>query len=77
MPAKYEITLEGRAWGPDEALARHDELPQKIEMVRGKLFLSDAERIVVMAALLEQMGAAAAVRIGDPDVWRSAVRELD
>ncbi len=77
MHRKFHVGLEGRAWEPDEAHFRHDELPQKIEMIRGKIFWSDDERVLMPAALLEQMGATAAVHIGDADVWRAAVRELD
>jgi len=74
--SKYDIGLEGRPWG-DDAQARHDELPQKIEMIRGRLFWSDEDRITVLAALMQHVGAAAAVRIGDPEVWKAAVRGLD
>ena len=77
MQDKYDVGLEGKAWAPDKALVRHDELPQKIEMIRGRLFWSDEERLLVLAALLEQMGASAAVRIGNPEVWRAAIRGLD
>ena len=77
MPGKYDVGLEGRSWGHEEAFVRHRELPQKVEMVRGKLFWSDEERLLVLAALLEQMGASAAIRIGDPNVWRSAIESLD
>lgn len=76
MLEKYDVGLEGRPWPPGEAFLRHRELPQKLEMIRGRLFWSDEERRLVLAALLEQMGAAEAVRIGSPDVWRAAVSEL-
>lgn len=77
MPDRYDVRLEGKAWAPNEASLRHDELPQKVEIIRGKLFWSDEERLLMLAALLEQMGASAAVRIGNPDIWRAAIRELD
>lgn len=55
---KWKITREGRAWEPDEALSRHNLLPEptKIEMHQGKLFWSDEERLVVIAMLLENLG---------------------
>ena len=76
MPNNYDVGLHGRAWEPPEAFVRHRELPQKVEMVRGKLFWSDEDRLLVLAALLEQMGAETAVRIGEPEIWRSAIRGL-
>lgn len=55
---QWQITREGRAWAPDEALARHNLLPEptKIEMHQGKLFWSDEERLLVVAMLLENLG---------------------
>ena len=45
-------------------------------MIEGKLFWSDEERLTMLALLLENVGAAQAVRIGDSDVWRAAVATL-
>ena len=46
-------------------------------MYRGKLFWSDEERLLLLGLLLENVGADAAVRIGDPAVWREAVAALE
>lgn len=73
----YHVTLTGRAWSSAEMEARHGELPYKPELIRGKLYWTEGERLTMLAALLEHCGAAAAVRIGDPDVWREAVRALE
>jgi len=75
--SSYNVTLEGRAWSSDEARARHDELPFKPELIRGKLYWTESERLTMLAALLEHCGAAAAVRIGNAEVWREAIRALD
>jgi hypothetical protein len=48
-------------------------MPEKIEMIRGKLFWDDEERLTVLALLLENLGVDQAVRLGDPAVWREAV----
>ncbi len=45
-------------------------------MDRGKLFWSERDRRVLLALLLENVGADAAVRLGDPHVWRAAVAGL-
>jgi hypothetical protein len=80
MPAKrahtWEIGRKGRAWQSGEALERFYMAPEKIEMVSGKLFNSDRERLVMLALLLENLGTDAAVELGAPEVWRDAVARL-
>ena len=61
----------------DEAMARYDLTPEKFEMWRGKLFWDDEQRLALLGCLLENLGAAATVRLGDPSVWREAVASLE
>jgi hypothetical protein len=72
----WDIRQTGRAWG-DEAHDRFQLTPEKFEMYRGRLFWSDQERLLLLGLLLENVGADAAVRLGDPQVWRDAVASLD
>ena len=72
----WDIRRDGRAWGA-EARQRFQLTPEKFEMYRGKLFWSDEERLLLLGLLLENVGADAAVRIGDPAVWREAVAALE
>jgi hypothetical protein len=72
----WDIRREGRAWGK-EALERWQLIPEKFEMADGKLFCSDQERLLLLALLLENIGVDAAVRLGDPRVWREAVGALE
>ncbi len=72
----WDIRRDGRSWVAGEALPRYDLTPEKIEMVRGKLFNNDEERTVMLGLLLENLGADAAVKLGDPQVWRDAVQRL-
>jgi hypothetical protein len=51
-------------------------VPEKLEMVGGKLLHDDEERLTLLALLLENVGADAAVRLGDPGVWRAAVANM-
>lgn len=74
--AILNIGREGRAW-TDEALERYERTPEKIEMIGGKLFSSDEERLAMLGLLLENIGADAAVRLGDLSVWRAAVDSLE
>jgi hypothetical protein len=72
----WDIRREGRAWDESEAMDRYELTPEKFEMVDGKLFWSERDRQVLLALLLENVGADVAVRLGNFDVWRAAVREL-
>ena len=68
----WDIRRKGRAWG-SEALARFELTPRKFEMIEGKLFWSERERLTLLALLLENVGIDAAVRLGDATLWREAL----
>ena len=72
----WNIRREGRAWQGDEVMARYSLAPERIELIRGKIFCDDEQRLRMLRLLLEQMGADAAVRLGDPQVWRDGVAEI-
>ena len=72
---QWDLRPEGRAWGP-EGLSRYYMAPEKIELIEGKLFRSEEQRLTVLALLLENVGVNQAVRIGNPGVWRAAVANL-
>jgi hypothetical protein len=73
---KWDIRRVGRAWGGDEAMARYEMTPEKLEMIGGKLFWTQEDRLTMLALLLENVGIDEAIRLGDPAVWRAAVEEL-
>lgn len=73
----WDIRREGRAWDGDEAMQRYELAPEKIEMVKGKLLWDDEDRVNMLGLLLENVGADRAVRLGNPEVWRAAVRSFD
>jgi hypothetical protein len=77
MKIDWEIHNEGRSWRSGEAMERFFLRPEKLEMVRGKLLDTDEDRETLLGLLLENVGADRAIRLGDPDVWRAAVRKLD
>lgn len=78
-PSNFDVNIQraGRSWSGPEALERFSRTPRKIEMIDGRLFYSDEQRLAMLALLLENLGADAAVRLGDPAVWRAAVADLD
>ena len=73
---RWNIGRAGRAWTGDEARQRWELTPEKFEMYHGKLFLDEDQRLTLLALLLENVGVDQAVRLGDPEIWRAAVREL-
>ena len=72
----WNIRRTGRRWVGNELRARVDLLPEKFEVIDGELLWSDEERLAMLGAILEQVGADQAVRLGDPAVWRAAVASL-
>lgn len=72
----WDIRRAGRAWQGEEGMARYQLTPEKIEMVKGRLFWSDEDRLTMLGLLLENVGVDAAVRLGDPGQWKAAVANL-
>lgn len=73
----WDICREGRAWQGAEVEERYGLTPEKIELIKGKLFWNEEDRVVMLALLLENAGVDKAVRLGDPEVWRAAIDQLD
>jgi len=72
----WDIWRDGHAWG-SEALSRYQMTPEKTEMLDGRLYGTEEERLTMLALLLENVGADKAVRLGEASVWRAAVAALD
>ena len=71
----WDIRNKGWSWSGQEFEDKTTLRPRKIEMSDGKLFNSDQERMLMLAMLLENMGADAAVSIcKNRLVWKEAVR---
>ena len=77
MPdVRWDIRRTGRAWTKDEAMGRYELTPEKFEMIGGKLFWGESQRLTLLALLLENVGVDQAIRLGEPAVWRAAIRDL-
>ena len=63
---QWDIRNEGRAWSKDEAWGRLELIPEKFEMMQGRLALSEEEGENLLGALLELVGADRAVQLGRP-----------
>jgi hypothetical protein len=44
-------------------------------MIEGKMFWTDEQRLNMLALLLENVGMDAAVKLGDPVLWKQAIEE--
>ena len=72
----WDIRNEARTWSKDEAWQRFELLPEKFEMIHGRLLLSDEEIDSLLGLALEPVGADRAVQLGRPRVWCAAVAAL-
>src|SRR5262245_32687032 len=73
----WKIERNGRAWVRGEVRERYQLAPEKVEMIEGKLFWTEHDRLMMLALLLENVGVDKAVRLGDPEVWRQALAHRD
>lgn len=73
---EFNIQRHGRKWSREEIKQKYHELcPEKIELIEGKMFWTDEQRLNMLALLLENVGMDTAVRLGDPALWKQAVDE--
>ena len=72
----WDICRAGRAWSEGEIESRYFSAPAKMELIDGKLYCDDAQRLHMLGLLLENLGTDAAIQLGNPKVWRDAVTNL-
>lgn len=76
-PYPRPIGLEGARWTVDVFHQLDHLLPEKMELIDGKLFWSRRERIGMLAAMLEQVGLIEAVRLAPKALWLEALRRAE
>jgi hypothetical protein len=74
---RWDIGREGRGWSAEEFESRIVLAPEKMEVIDGRLFWDDDERMIMLGLLLEGLGIDKAIRLGDPELWRQAIADLD
>lgn len=74
---EWDIRRKGRRWKESEVWERYDLTPEKMELIDGKLFWREKDRLNMLGLLLETVGIDKAIRLGNPDTWREAIAELD
>lgn len=72
----WDIRREGRSWSSAEMDLRRSVRPDRNEVIEGRLYWTEEDRLNMLALLLENVGADRAVRLGDPEVWKQAVAAL-
>lgn len=73
---EFNIQRQGRKWSRAEVEEKYRTLcPEKIELIEGRMFWTDEQRLNMLALLLENVGMDAAVSLGDPALWKQAVDE--
>jgi hypothetical protein len=71
----FDIGLEGRRWNVDRFLSLDTVLPEKMELIEGKLFWSQRERLGMLSAMLEQVGLVEAVKLAPKELWLEALKQ--
>jgi hypothetical protein len=72
----FDIQRQGRRWSRAEIEQKYHKLcPEKIELIEGKMFWNDEQRLNMLALLLENVGMDAAVRLGEAALWKQAIDE--
>lgn len=74
---ELQIGLDGRRWTVDDFYARDSILPEKMELIDGKLFWSRRERLGMLACMLEQVGLREAVKLAPKALWLEALKEVE
>jgi hypothetical protein len=74
-PGTFEIGLEGRRWNVHRFHALDAVLPEKMELIDGKLFWSARERLGMLSAMLEQVGLVDAVKLAPKALWLEALKQ--
>ena len=69
----WTIGREGRDWVGAECLAKLEQLPGRLDLVKGKLCWSPEERLTLLAGLLENVGLDEVVRLADLRQWQEAL----
>jgi hypothetical protein len=52
----WNFQRTGRAWKGNESMERYELTPEKMEMIKGKLFWSDEDRLNMLGLVLENVG---------------------
>ena len=73
----WDIQVEGHPWRGGKGLERLEGAPEKMEMMGGKLYWEDYERLYVLGMLLENVGMKDAMRLAPLDRWRRALEDLE
>jgi hypothetical protein len=76
-PGTFTIGLEGRLWNVDRFYELEGVLPEKMELIEGKLFGAERYRLGMLSAMLEQVGLAKAVTLAPKGLWLEALRRLE
>lgn len=71
---RFDIRREGRAWSGAEVQDRVRRLrPCKLEVLDGYLVSDEFQRRMLLGMLLENVGADAALELGELTLWRQAL----
>jgi len=73
-PGTFNIGMEGHLWNIDRYYALDTVLPEKMELIDGKLFGAERWRLGMLGAMLEQLGLVETVKLAPKELWLEALR---
>jgi len=73
----WNIKRKGRSWHGNEAREKFALTPQKIEMIEGKLFLSEEDRLNMLGLLMENIGLDQVLKVCDPATLQQVVNDIN
>jgi hypothetical protein len=76
-PGLFNIGLEGRLYTVDRLYELETVLPEKMELIDGKLFGIDRYRLGMASAMLEQLGLIEIVKLAPKELWLEALRHAE
>lgn len=75
---KWNIDRKGRAWMGVESREKYNLTPEKIELIEGKIFWSEKERLNMIGLLLENVGIDKMLELFDDlSVLKQAIAERE
>ena len=76
MAVKWNIQRRGRAWAGDEARERWAMTPEKFELIDGKLFFEDEERVQLLDCAFAVAAADGAITAVETNECMRVAEEL-
>jgi hypothetical protein len=73
----WNIKRKGRKISVAELEEKLADGPEKMELIDGKLYWAENERMTMLGLLIENFGIDKALKFGDLKLWKEAISEIE